>query len=92
MKHLRARMNLAKEMIDEGGAEIIHVKAPQMKADGLTKPYDEVKHWERCNPVDRWALYFAKLNQRKKGGLKVKIEVSTGVKDKKKSEKICEAK
>jgi hypothetical protein len=43
-KHLRARMNLAKEMVDEGRVEVIHVKAPDMKADGLTKPYDEGKH------------------------------------------------
>jgi hypothetical protein len=44
MKHLRARMNLAKEMVDEERAVIVHVKAPEMKADGFTKPYDEAKH------------------------------------------------
>jgi hypothetical protein len=43
-KHLRARMNLAKEMVDEGRVEVIHGKAPDMKADGLMKPYDEGKH------------------------------------------------
>ncbi len=66
-KHMRARMNLAKEMVDKGRAEIIHVKAPEMKADGFSKPYDESKHKpftdasrERCNSVDRWALYFIK--------------------------------
>jgi hypothetical protein len=49
-KHMRARMNLAKEMVDEGRAEIIHVKAPRMKADGFSKPYDESKHkpFARC--------------------------------------------
>jgi hypothetical protein len=43
-KHLRARMNLAKEMVDEGRARIVHTTAPEMKADGLTKPYEEAKH------------------------------------------------
>jgi hypothetical protein len=37
-------MNLAKEMVDEDRVEVINVKAPEMKADGLTKPYDEGKH------------------------------------------------
>jgi hypothetical protein len=44
MKHLRARMNLAKEMVDEGRVQIVHIKAPEMKADGLSKPYDGGKH------------------------------------------------
>jgi hypothetical protein len=43
-KHLRARMNLAKEMVDKGRARIVHTNAPEMKADGLTKPYEEAKH------------------------------------------------
>jgi hypothetical protein len=43
-KHLRARMNLAKEMVDEARAEVVHIKAPEMKADGLTKPYDGAMH------------------------------------------------
>jgi hypothetical protein len=43
-KHLRARMNLAKEMVDEARAEVVHIKAPLMKADGLTKPYEEADH------------------------------------------------
>jgi hypothetical protein len=30
------RMNLAKEMVDEARAEIVHVKAPVIKADCLT--------------------------------------------------------
>jgi hypothetical protein len=37
-------MNLAKEMVDEGRASIVHVGAPKMKADGFTKPYNEAKH------------------------------------------------
>jgi hypothetical protein len=43
-KHLRARMNLAKEMVDEARAEVVHIKAPKMKADGLTKPYEADMH------------------------------------------------
>jgi hypothetical protein len=43
-KHLRARMNLAKEMVDEARADVVHIKAPEMKADGLTKPYDTTMH------------------------------------------------
>jgi hypothetical protein len=43
-KHLRARMNLAKEMVDEGRVVVVHTNAPEMKADGLTKPYKEAKH------------------------------------------------
>jgi uncharacterized protein YrzB (UPF0473 family) len=29
---------------DEDRVDVIHIKAPEMKADGLTKPYDEGKH------------------------------------------------
>jgi coenzyme F420-reducing hydrogenase delta subunit len=43
-KHLRARMNLAKEMIDEERVQVEHISAPEMKADGLSKPYDGGKH------------------------------------------------
>ncbi len=43
-KHLRARMHLAKEMVDKCRATIVHVLAPEMKADGFSKPYDEAKH------------------------------------------------
>jgi hypothetical protein len=43
-KHLQARMNLAKEMVDEGRLEIKHIKAPEMKADGLSKPYEAGMH------------------------------------------------
>jgi hypothetical protein len=43
-KHLRARMNLVKEMVDEGRIEVKHIKAPEMKADGLSKPYEAGMH------------------------------------------------
>ncbi len=37
-------MHLAKEMVEEGRAAIVHIMAPEMKADGFSKPYDEAKH------------------------------------------------
>jgi hypothetical protein len=39
-KHLRARMNLGKEMVDEKRIRIEYVKAERMKADGFSKPLD----------------------------------------------------
>jgi hypothetical protein len=42
--HTSRITNPAKGIVDEERAEIVHVKALQMKADGLTKPYDEGKH------------------------------------------------
>jgi hypothetical protein len=43
-KHLRARMNLGKEMVDEGRIKVIYVQAEGMKADGLSKPLDPSGH------------------------------------------------
>jgi hypothetical protein len=43
-KHLRARMNLGKEMVDEKRAEVKHICAEGMEADGFSKPYDPVDH------------------------------------------------
>jgi hypothetical protein len=43
-KHLRARMNLGKEMIDEGRVKVVYVKAEDMKADGFSKPLDPSGH------------------------------------------------
>jgi hypothetical protein len=37
-------MNLAKEMVDEGRIRVEHISAPEMKADGFSKPYDGGKH------------------------------------------------
>jgi len=39
-KHLRARMNLGKEMVDQGRVHVVYIKAAKMKADGLSKPYN----------------------------------------------------
>jgi hypothetical protein len=63
-KHLRARMNLVTKMVDEGRVEIKHIKAPEMKADGLSKPYEANMHGqfaksilgEKSSSVNRWAL------------------------------------
>jgi hypothetical protein len=43
-KHLRARMNLGREVVEENRASILHVKAEDMKADGFSKPYDPAEH------------------------------------------------
>jgi hypothetical protein len=44
MKHLRARMNLGKEMIDEKRVKVEYVMAEEMKADGFSKPLDPSGH------------------------------------------------
>jgi hypothetical protein len=43
-KHLRARMNLGKEMVDEGRVKVVYVRAEDMKADGFSKPLDPSGH------------------------------------------------
>jgi hypothetical protein len=62
-KHLRARMNLGKEMVDEKRAEVKHICAEGMEADGFSKPYEPVDHKKfatklvmRVNGDNGWAL------------------------------------
>jgi hypothetical protein len=43
-KHLRARMYLGKEMVDEGRIKVVYKEAEGMQANGFSKPYDPVKH------------------------------------------------
>jgi len=43
-KHLRARMHLGKEMVDEGRIVVVYKSAEGMEADGFSKPYDPAKH------------------------------------------------
>jgi len=43
-KHLRARMNLGREAVEEKHASIVHVLAGEMKSDGFSKPYDPAEH------------------------------------------------
>jgi hypothetical protein len=43
-KHLRARMHLGKEMVDEGRIAVVYKSADLMEADGFSKPYDPAKH------------------------------------------------
>jgi hypothetical protein len=43
-KHLRARMNLGKEMVHEGRVVIKYLKGEDMEADGFSKPYDPAEH------------------------------------------------
>jgi hypothetical protein len=37
-------MNLGKEAVDEKHANVLHVKAEDMMADGFSKPYDPAEH------------------------------------------------
>ncbi len=39
-KHLRARMNMAREAIEQDRVQVVHCRAALMKADGLTKPLE----------------------------------------------------
>ena len=43
-KHLRARMNLGKEVVDENKVLIIYKRSGKMKADGFSKLFDCVDH------------------------------------------------
>jgi hypothetical protein len=43
-KHLRARMHLGKEMVDEERVKVEYVPAEEMKADGFSKPLDPSGH------------------------------------------------
>jgi hypothetical protein len=38
--HLKARMNLGREMIEEKFAMVVYTMAAAMKADGFSKPYN----------------------------------------------------
>jgi hypothetical protein len=62
-KHLRARMNLGKEMVDERRAEVKHICAEKMEAEGFRKPYNPAEHKKfaeklvvRVNGDNGWAL------------------------------------
>jgi hypothetical protein len=62
-KHLRARMHLGKEMVDEKRLKVVYKKGDDMLADGFSKPYDPVKHKPFAielmgtqKSVNRWAL------------------------------------
>ncbi len=43
-RHLRARMNLGREMVEEKRKIIEYKKAEEMKADGFSKPLDPSGH------------------------------------------------
>jgi hypothetical protein len=45
-KHLRARMHLGKEAFDSGNIIVQYKGTKEMKADGLSKPFDPGEH--RC--------------------------------------------
>jgi hypothetical protein len=63
IKHLRARVNLGKEMVDERRVVVKHICAEDMEADGFSKPYVPVDHKKfaiklvmRTNGDNGWAL------------------------------------
>jgi hypothetical protein len=43
-KHLKARMNLGKEMVDEKRVIVKYIRGEDMDADGFSKPYDPADH------------------------------------------------
>jgi hypothetical protein len=64
-KHLRARMNLGKEMVDQERVHVVYIKATEMKADGFSKPIDPAEFRKFAKMVqgnflasdNGWALY-----------------------------------
>jgi hypothetical protein len=74
-KHLRARMNLSKEMVDEGKIVVVYKRAEEMEADGFSKPYDPSKHkpftrmimGTKVNAVNRWALHLEENDEKSVG-------------------------
>jgi len=64
-KHLRARMNLGKEMVDQERVHVVYIKAAEMKADGFSKPFDPAEFRKFARMVhgnflasdNGWALY-----------------------------------
>jgi hypothetical protein len=64
-KHLCARMNLGKEMVDQERVHVVYIKAVEMKADGFSKPFDPAEFKKYAKMVqgnflasdNGWALY-----------------------------------
>ncbi len=62
-KHLRARMNLGKEMVDEKRVIVKYIRGEDMDADGFSKPYDPAEYEKFKNKLmlsvngdNGWAL------------------------------------
>jgi hypothetical protein len=51
-KHLRARMHLGKEMVDENRVKVQYVPAEEIKADGFSKPLDPSGHYRFVELID----------------------------------------
>jgi hypothetical protein len=64
-KHLCARMNLGKEMVDQERVHVVYIKAAEMKADGFSKPFDPAEFKKFARMVqgnflasdNGWAFY-----------------------------------
>jgi hypothetical protein len=89
--HLRARMHLGKEMVDEERIKVIYTKARDMQADGFSKPYEPAKQGpfsklilgKDVNKVNRWALQLEtseKQSEQKMNGKKGVLTCLRGIK------------
>jgi hypothetical protein len=64
-KHLRARMNLGKEMVDQERVHVMYIKVVEMKAHGFSEPFDPAEFKKFAKMVqgnflasdNGWALY-----------------------------------
>jgi len=64
-KHLSARMNLGKEMVDQERVHVVYIKAAEMKADGFSNPFNPAEFKKFAKMVqgnflasdNGWALY-----------------------------------
>jgi len=81
-KHLRARMNLGKEMVDEKRVIVKYIRNEDMDADGFSKPYDPADHKKfkeklmpSVNGDNRWALSIVQGDD--PGEIQAKSQVGT---------------
>jgi hypothetical protein len=78
-KHLRARMNLGKEMVDEKRVIVKYIRGEDMGADGFSKPYDPADHKKfktrlmlSLNGDNGWAL--SKVQDRVPGQIQARSQ------------------
>jgi hypothetical protein len=81
-KHLRARMNLGREMVNEERVVVTHISGENMIADGFSKPYDPAEHRKfkgilmpSVNGDNGWAL--SKMQGEDPGEIRAKSQIGT---------------
>jgi hypothetical protein len=81
-KHLRARMNLDREMVSEKRVVVKHISGEDMIADGFSKPYDPAEHRKlksilmpSVNGDNGWAL--SKVQGKDPGEIRAKSQSRT---------------